>query len=221
MTCCLPVPSTMGTGEEVASILGVRHDMLFISTLETNQDSISRHPTIPISLTPLPPLWCGNIEVKESGAMRGVGGGGKLPLLLLMAFAQGWLVRDTGYGIGTGYGIPDTGPSVSVIRTDHPVLKGFVFVKVQFASLRRARTRQSCCSRSFCANSCGSGRKEHSPRLVVSHSTCPPLSSSPHAHSFVIGPAVIKHTQGTGPLSRATKIGDVLPWEDVAPQSPK
>jgi hypothetical protein len=30
--------------------------------------------------------------------------------------------------------------------------------------------------------------------VVVSHSTCPPLSSSPHAHSFVIGPAVIKHT---------------------------
>jgi hypothetical protein len=36
----------------------------------------------------------------------------------------------------------------------------------------------------------------HRPRLVVSHSTCPPLSSSPHAHSFVIGPAVIKHTHG-------------------------
>ena len=34
----------------------------------------------------------------------------------------------------------------------------------------------------------------HRPRLVVSHSTCPPLSSSPHAHSFVVGPAVIKHT---------------------------
>ncbi len=34
----------------------------------------------------------------------------------------------------------------------------------------------------------------HRPRLVVSHSTCPPLSSSPHANSFVIGPAVIKHT---------------------------
>jgi hypothetical protein len=33
----------------------------------------------------------------------------------------------------------------------------------------------------------------HRPRLVVSHSTCPPLSSSPHANSFVIGPAVIKH----------------------------
>jgi hypothetical protein len=35
----------------------------------------------------------------------------------------------------------------------------------------------------------------HRPRLVVSHSTCPPLSSSPHAHNFVIGPAVIKHTR--------------------------
>jgi hypothetical protein len=27
-----------------------------------------------------------------------------------------------------------------------------------------------------------------------SHSTCPPLSSPPHANSFIIGPAVIKHT---------------------------
>jgi hypothetical protein len=34
----------------------------------------------------------------------------------------------------------------------------------------------------------------HGPRLVVSRSTCPPLSSHPHANSFVIGPAVIKHT---------------------------
>jgi hypothetical protein len=35
----------------------------------------------------------------------------------------------------------------------------------------------------------------HRPRLVVSHSTCPPLSSSPPANSFVIGPAVINtHT---------------------------
>jgi hypothetical protein len=33
----------------------------------------------------------------------------------------------------------------------------------------------------------------HRSRLVVSHNTCPPLSS-PHANSFVIGPAVIKHT---------------------------
>ena len=35
----------------------------------------------------------------------------------------------------------------------------------------------------------------HRPRLVVSRSTCPPLSPSPHANSFVIGTAVINtHT---------------------------
>jgi hypothetical protein len=34
----------------------------------------------------------------------------------------------------------------------------------------------------------------HRPRLVVSRSTCPPLSSPPHSNSFVIGPTVIKHT---------------------------
>jgi len=39
----------------------------------------------------------------------------------------------------------------------------------------------------------------HRPRLVVSHSTCPPLSSPPHANSFVIGPAVIKHTHPKHP----------------------
>ena len=33
----------------------------------------------------------------------------------------------------------------------------------------------------------------HKPRLVVSHSTCPPLSSSPHAHSFILGTAVINN----------------------------
>jgi len=38
---------------------------------------------------------------------------------------------------------------------------------------------------------CGGQPSPHKPRLVVSHSTCSPLSSSPHAHSFVIGPAVI------------------------------
>jgi hypothetical protein len=32
--------------------------------------------------------------------------------------------------------------------------------------------------------------------------TCPPLSSSPNAHSFVIGPAVIKHTHLPGPPPR-------------------
>jgi hypothetical protein len=36
----------------------------------------------------------------------------------------------------------------------------------------------------------------HRPRLVVSHSTCPPLSPSPHASNFEIGTAVINtHTR--------------------------
>jgi hypothetical protein len=42
---------------------------------------------------------------------------------------------------------------------------------------------------------CGGQPSPHKPRLVVSHSTCPPLSSSPHAHSFVLGTTVINtHT---------------------------
>jgi hypothetical protein len=35
----------------------------------------------------------------------------------------------------------------------------------------------------------------HRPRLVVSRSTCPPLSPSPHANSFVTGTAVINTHQ--------------------------
>jgi hypothetical protein len=42
---------------------------------------------------------------------------------------------------------------------------------------------------------CGGQTSPRKPRLVVSHSTCPPLSPSPHAHSFVLGTAVINtHT---------------------------
>jgi len=40
---------------------------------------------------------------------------------------------------------------------------------------------------------CGGQPSPHKPRLVVSHSTCPPLSSSPHAHSFVLSTAVINN----------------------------
>ena len=40
---------------------------------------------------------------------------------------------------------------------------------------------------------CGGQTSPHKPRLVVSYSTCPPLSSSPHAHSFVLGTAVINN----------------------------
>jgi hypothetical protein len=44
---------------------------------------------------------------------------------------------------------------------------------------------------------CGGQASPHKPRLVVSHSTCPPLSSSPHAHSFVFGTVVINTTHNT------------------------
>ena len=39
-------------------------------------------------------------------------------------------------------------------------------------------------------------RSRAEKQKLEQNSTCPPLSSSPHAHSFVIGPAVIKHTKG-------------------------
>ena len=40
----------------------------------------------------------------------------------------------------------------------------------------------------------------HRPRLVVSRSTCPPLTPSPHANSFIIGTAVINtHTLPPSP----------------------
>ena len=38
---------------------------------------------------------------------------------------------------------------------------------------------------------CDGQTSPHRPRLVVSRCTCPPLSPSPHANSFVIGPAVL------------------------------
>jgi hypothetical protein len=40
---------------------------------------------------------------------------------------------------------------------------------------------------------CGGQPSPHKSRLVVSHSTCPPLSSSPHTHSIVLGTAVINN----------------------------
>jgi hypothetical protein len=45
----------------------------------------------------------------------------------------------------------------------------------------------------------GGQTSPHRPRLVASRSTCPPLSPSPHANSFVIGTSVINtHTQPIG-----------------------
>jgi hypothetical protein len=55
----------------------------------------------------------------------------------------------------------------------------------------------------------------HRPRLVVSHSTCPPLSPPPNANSFVIGPAVIKHTH-TFSRQGATGVPLFTTWDPVA-----
>jgi hypothetical protein len=47
----------------------------------------------------------------------------------------------------------------------------------------------------------------HRPRLVVSRSTCPPLSPSPHANSFIIGTAVINtHTRFVSPPPHANSF---------------
>ena len=59
------------------------------------------------------------------------------------------------------------------------------------------------------------------PRLVVSRSTCPPLSPSPHANSFIIVTAVINtHTAGKtrGGASGAEWIR--ARWEDDTRTSP-
>jgi len=55
---------------------------------------------------------------------------------------------------------------------------------------------------------CDGQTSPHKPRLVVPHSTCPSLSPSPPAHSFIIGPPVI-NTHTPGALQTAHDI-----WEN-------
>jgi len=48
----------------------------------------------------------------------------------------------------------------------------------------------------------------HRPRLVVSRSTCPPLSPSPHANSLLIGTAVINiHSESAAATARGRSSG--------------
>jgi hypothetical protein len=53
---------------------------------------------------------------------------------------------------------------------------------------------------------CGGQTSPHKPRVVASHSTCSPRSSSPHAHSFVLGTAVGNKQQPTLLLSPREQI---------------
>jgi hypothetical protein len=58
---------------------------------------------------------------------------------------------------------------------------------------------------------CGGQTSPHKPRLAVSHSTCPPLSSSPHAHSFVLGTAIINNNNRHSGEARAPSHGHLQP----------
>jgi hypothetical protein len=69
---------------------------------------------------------------------------------------------------------------------------------------------------------CGGQLSPHKPRLLVSHSTCPPLSSSPHAHSFVLGTPVINtHTVTDKPSTSTPGNRSALHcrWNAIATQS--
>jgi hypothetical protein len=56
----------------------------------------------------------------------------------------------------------------------------------------------------------------HRPRLVVSHSTRPPLSPSPHANSFVIGTAVINNNKVPTVMRELPLALPLRPWGIMA-----
>ncbi len=84
------------------------------------------------------------------------------------------------FGCGSGFGIGFTLLFTRSSPSRHPPF-------TQYPSPSRSLVRDGQTS-------------PHKPRLVVPHSTCPSLSPSPPAHSFIIGPAVINtHTRKFGP----------------------
>jgi len=52
----------------------------------------------------------------------------------------------------------------------------------------------------------GGKTSPHKTRLVVSHNTCSPRASSPHAHSFVLGTAVINNNKQATTRDERTPI---------------
>jgi hypothetical protein len=103
-------------------------------------------------------------------------------------------------------------PSVrlSRLRLFHGHLWSLVWVWVWVLDWIHSHTPPRTCSPSsrhppfthypfpLCSLVCGGQPSPHKPLLVVSHSTCPPLSSSPHEYSFVFGTAVINTTSSPG-----------------------
>ena len=67
---------------------------------------------------------------------------------------------------------------------------------------------------------CGGQTSPHNPRLFESHSTCPPLSSSPHAHSFVLGTAVIinNNSLSNPPSNKTQSTGSCAPARGRGPE---
>ncbi len=93
-----------------------------------------------------------------------------LSLVWVWWFCGAWVGSGSGFGIGFTLLLTRSSPS------RHPPF-------TQYPSPSRSLVRDGQTS-------------PHKPRLVVPHSTCPSLSPSPPAHSFIIGPAVINKHQG-------------------------
>jgi hypothetical protein len=94
--------------------------------------------------------------------------------------------RNIGLVVGSCTSHP--GVLGSIPKREEPGKTGALCIKVQGSSRVPVRDGQT---------------HPHRPRIVVSHSTCPPLSSPP---TRIIGPAVIKHThieiRRSGPHTR-------------------
>jgi len=87
---------------------------------------------------------------------------------------------------------------VSIGKCEGTVAVGIIILERSRVPASRPHRRQSPPASPLrqegCAHVLDEQTHPHRPRLVVSHSTCPPLSFPPHTNSSVIGPAVIKHT---------------------------
>ena len=139
------------------------------------------------TVTALPQSPCHQVTKREEPGKTGapcvkVPGSSRVPAPPWVGSRSpdGWdqIPRPIGLVVGSYTNHP--GVLGSIPKREEPGKTGAPCVKVPGSSRVPVRDEQT---------------HPHRPRLVVSHSTCPPLSSPPHTNSFVIGPAVIKHTR--------------------------
>jgi len=100
--------------------------------------------------------------------------------------------------------------------------QSFQFTLIGLPRVLYARNRFYCRDTSVCTLYCVFIARTQGPRgfwgghsfttltLVVSHSTCPPLSSPPHAHSFVLGTAGVNNQSLVTVESRSQTLGTCL-----------